>query len=54
MPTRMTYREWMWQAMGRFDYTPEDCLAFGEAIERVVVPRVRALDGANVARPLKR
>lgn len=41
------FRGWTWQSFGRFDYTPEDCLAFGEAIERVVVPRVRALDEAR-------
>jgi oligoendopeptidase F len=32
------YREFAFKAMERFDYTPADCLAFHEAIERVVVP----------------
>lgn len=32
------YRDYMFQAMGRFDYTPQDCYLFHEAIEKVVVP----------------
>ncbi len=32
------YRAYRWREMGRFDYTPEDCLQFHEAIEAVVVP----------------
>lgn len=32
------YRDYMFQAMGRFDYTPQDCYHFHEAIEKVVVP----------------
>lgn len=32
------YRAYAWQQRLRFDYTPEDCKAFAEAIERVVVP----------------
>jgi oligoendopeptidase F len=32
------YREYMWQAMHRHDYTPGDCFTFHDAIEKVVVP----------------
>lgn len=32
------YRAFRWQQMLRFDYTPNDCLSFHEAIESVVVP----------------
>ncbi len=32
------YREYMWRSMLRFDYSPEDCQHFHEAIEAVVVP----------------
>lgn len=32
------YRAYRWQEMLRFDYTPEDCTAFHQAIEEVVVP----------------
>jgi oligoendopeptidase F len=32
------YRAYRWQQLLRFDYTPEDCAAFHEAIEREVVP----------------
>lgn len=32
------YRAYRWKAMKRFDYSPEDSLAFGEAIAQVVVP----------------
>ncbi|SMO65121.1 M3 family oligoendopeptidase [Solitalea koreensis] len=32
------YRDYAFAALGRFDYTKEDCFAFHEAIEKVVVP----------------
>lgn len=32
------YRAYAWQQRLRFDYTPEDCKAFAQAIEEVVVP----------------
>lgn len=32
------YRAYAFKAMERFDYTPQDCLAFHDAIEKVVVP----------------
>lgn len=32
------YRDYMFQALGRFDYTPQDCYHFHEAIEKLVVP----------------
>jgi oligoendopeptidase F len=35
------YRDYRWQQMLRFDYTPEDCLQFHQAIEEVVVPAAR-------------
>jgi oligoendopeptidase F len=31
----------MFQALGRFDYTPQDCYAFHEAIELEIVPILR-------------
>jgi len=37
------FREYAFKALERFDYTPEDCLAFHAAIERVVLPAVDAL-----------
>ncbi len=37
------FREYMFRAMERFDYTPADCLAFHDAIERVVLPAVRQM-----------
>ena len=37
------YREYAFKAKERFDYTPDDCLAFHDAIEQVVVPAVRQL-----------
>jgi oligoendopeptidase F len=33
-----SYREYTWQQRLRFDYTPEDCKSFANAIEKVVVP----------------
>jgi oligoendopeptidase F len=32
------YREYVFRELGRFDYTPEECLTFHDAIEEVVVP----------------
>jgi oligoendopeptidase F len=32
------YRDYMFQALGRFDYSPQDCYHFHEAIEKQVVP----------------
>lgn len=37
------YREYAFKALERFDYTPEDCLAFHDAIEQVVLPAVGQL-----------
>ncbi len=33
-----SFREFCWQQKLRFDYTPEDCKSFQDAIEQVVVP----------------
>ena len=32
------FRDYMFKALGRFDYTPQDCYDFHEAIEKGVVP----------------
>lgn len=32
------YRSFRWKELGRFDYSPDDCLSFHEGIEQVVVP----------------
>jgi len=40
LPDFRTYR---WKRLLRFDYTPEDCLRFHQAIEEVVVPAARRL-----------
>jgi oligoendopeptidase F len=37
------YRAYAFKMYQRFDYTPEDCLAFHDAIEKVVVPAARSL-----------
>ncbi len=37
------FREYMFRAMERFDYTPEDCLTFHDVIEKVCVPAVQQL-----------
>jgi oligoendopeptidase F len=37
------YRQYRWQQMLRFDYTPQDCLRFHEAIAEVVVPAATRL-----------
>ena len=38
------FRAYMWKAYKRFDYTPEDCLRFSDAIAEVCVPAVDELD----------
>ncbi len=37
------YRAYAFQAHERFDYTPEDCLRFHDAVEQTVIPLVRGL-----------
>ena len=38
------YRDYMFAAMGRFDYTPEDCADFHTAIEKEIVPIIESFD----------
>jgi oligoendopeptidase F len=37
------YRSYIWQKYYRFDYSPQDCMNFHQAIEQVVVPVVTKL-----------
>lgn len=37
------FRDYMFKALGRYDYTKEDCFRFHEAIEHNVVPMLRTL-----------
>ena len=37
------FRDYMFKAMGRFDYTPKDCFDFHESIQSEVVPILNAL-----------
>jgi len=41
------YRDYAFKARGRFDYAPEDCFAFHEAIETEVVPLQRELQAVR-------
>lgn len=41
---KKNFRDWAWQAKNRFDYTPQQCIEFANAIEQVCMPRVAALD----------
>ncbi len=43
------YRDYAWRQKHRFDYTPDDCLAFADAIEAVCVPAVKEMDAARRA-----
>jgi oligoendopeptidase F len=38
------FRDYMFAAMGRFDYTPQDCNNFHEAIQLQVLPLVKAIN----------
>ncbi len=53
-----SYRDYRWRQLLRFDYTPEDCVTFHEAIEATAVPaaarmyeRRRAQLGLDTLRP---
>ncbi len=37
------FRDYQWQAMQRFDYTPADCMTFAQAIEAECMPLVEKL-----------
>ncbi len=39
------YRDYAFRRLGRFDYTPEDCLQFHEAVEKEIVPVIREIQG---------
>ncbi len=39
----MDYRAYCWKDLLRFDYTPENCLEFHQAIEQVAVPAARRI-----------
>ncbi len=41
------YRDYAFRRMGRFDYTPEDCAQFHDAVEKHVMPLVRELQAAR-------
>lgn len=43
------FRAFMWKSLKRFDYTPQDCLTFSEAIAEAVVPLVDELDKQRAA-----
>ncbi len=52
------YRSFIWKSYKRFDYAPQQCLAFADAIAQVCVPEVNELDrrrradlGIDVLRP---
>jgi oligoendopeptidase F len=53
-----SYRDYRWQQLFRFDYTPADCLAFHAAVSHVLVPEThplwekrRTLLGVDTLRP---
>ena len=41
------YRDYMFEAMGRFDYTPQDCFDFHEAVAQEVAPLLNDLAKAR-------
>lgn len=38
------YRDYMFDAMGRFDYTPHDCTLFHESVKKYIVPLIDNID----------
>ncbi|MDP9375196.1 MAG: M3 family oligoendopeptidase [Chloroflexota bacterium] len=43
------YRAYVWRQYRRFDYTPDDCFRFHDAIEREVVPLAKRLHAERAA-----
>ncbi|MDB5477559.1 MAG: oligoendopeptidase, partial [Alphaproteobacteria bacterium] len=43
------YRDFKFKSLGRYDYTPEDCYTFHEAIEQAIVPLVAELQKEQAA-----
>jgi oligoendopeptidase F len=43
------YRDYAFRRLGRFDYTPEDCEQFHDAIEKEIMPAVRQMQAARRA-----
>jgi oligoendopeptidase F len=41
------YRDYMFAAMGRFDYTPQDCFDFHESVKEAVVPLLNDMAGSR-------
>ena len=41
------YRDYAFRSRGRFDYTPDDCLAFHAAVESEIMPVVREIQEAR-------
>ena len=41
--TQGDYRAYRWQQLKRFDYTPEDCVLFHQAIEETMTPAARRI-----------
>jgi len=44
------YRAYRWEQLLRFDYTPEDCLRFHDAIEQIAVPAASRLARKRIAK----
>ncbi len=44
------YRAYRWQELARFDYTPDDCRTFHDAIESEVVPLARQLNAEQATK----
>ena len=43
------FRAYMWKALKRFDYTPDDCLRFADAVEQACMPLVHELNRQRAA-----
>ena len=43
------YRDYAFRRLGRFDYTPEDCTQFHDAVEKEVMPVVREVASGTAA-----
>ncbi len=42
------YRDYIFRKLARFDYTPEKCFQYHEAVEKHIVPLIREVDGERL------
>lgn len=47
---KANFRDYMFDALGRFDYTPEDCFAFHQSVKEHILPLIEAFESLRKSR----